>query len=644
MIIQYVPKGSTKESVTLSTFFSNKDNIYYLISSNLQRRYCWPSAYIDKLYQDYVINLYDKNVDADKTGDDTYYGTAGDAILTRIEEGEQKCKKQEIIDASQRITTTKAIVAVMLYVNMEKNNIKEDERRKIYDTYFKTKNGMSEKIVSTFKDDDFKVVIEDLVKSNFKTDDKSIKCLTKCFNCNVKKNEIVYKSFREICAYVYSLIDSTIGTDADDIIERLHSFLEKTYIQVEVCEKKDRIKKFREVNSYRVGIEDKDIYKGILCEKGDKVDSKFQDFEDKIKLITNKGNKRINILKTQITPTEYIMKIALIVMDKTRESCKSNFSLNDEKNGIEYHCNEGLLDTEDKVLKYLDTCISICVFLLNSMDYKQEGFNEEWYLLTENHTQSHIWLYNILPSYIISTINDDDKKTFAFEILFKSYITYSLKYSVNRSVQYIQNYMYSLSKEILNYSDNKYCFDDFKSSLETIYNKTFGDFISNNLTKAIKHLDYSQASSKSGIYAILSYIEFLSQKSCGKKRDNLHKLTKKNEIEIDHIFPQSQKNDSNELEIDSIGNLTFLEKVLNGSKQDNETSTFDRYCDTSFISTKLMIDGNRYEGLTNQQIKYLQNKIVPFLTDKETINNFENRIKERTTAIANMMRRELSPS
>ena len=637
MIVKREPRGDTKEAVKLSKFFSNQDNTVYPIQSDLQRRYCWPSTHIDKFFKDYIIDLFEKNKEADENGEDCLYAKIGDAILTRVEDNygyHKKCKKQEIIDMSQRITTIMSFIVVMLYLYMKNNGIEDaSERTELFAKYLKTKNGLSWKVVSTFKDSDFENVINDCVDGSFKVDEKSIKGLTKCFNeNNIKKNEVKYKPFRSICAYVYSLIESTIGADSDTIKERLDLFLDKTYIQVEECEKEDRVAKFREVNTYRVGIANKDIYKTLLCAKGELVDSKFQDFEEKIKHITEP--KRINILKTPITVTEYIMKIALIVMDKTRETCKFSFSLEDEKNGIAYHVNNGLLDTEDKVLEYLDICIDVCDFLEKSMDYNQNGFNEEWYLLTENHTRPFIWLYNILPSYAIYKLTDNEKKEFAFEMLLKSFTVYSIKYSTNRSVQYIQTYMYSLAKEILENGCDSCCMEDFKSGIEHIYNETFGDFISKELTKTVKRLDYSQASCKSGIYAILSCIEYLAQKKCGRKRDNLYRLTSKNEIEIDHILPQNKENDENEAFIDSIGNLTFLEKTLNGSKQDDESLTSERYTDSSFISTKLMVKGNRYEGLTNDECEILRNDVIPYSTDKDTINNFEDQIERRKVEIA----------
>jgi hypothetical protein len=55
MIIKRQPKGDTKDAVTLSKFFSNKDNTVYPIQSDLQRKYCWPASNIDKFFNDYII-------------------------------------------------------------------------------------------------------------------------------------------------------------------------------------------------------------------------------------------------------------------------------------------------------------------------------------------------------------------------------------------------------------------------------------------------------------------------------------------------------------------------------------------------------------------------------------------------------------
>lgn len=637
MIILKEPKGNRKEAVPLSSFFSNESNTVYPIQSDLQRRYCWPSTYVDKLFKDYIIDLFDKNKEADENGEDGRYGIIGDGILTREEDNygpDGKCTKQEIIDMSQRMTTVMSFIVVMLYIYVNNNKIEDiSERERIFAEYLKTKNGLSWKVISTFKDSDFEEVVNSCINNTLNFDEKNRNSLTACFKeSNKKKNEVKYKSFKSLCAYVYSLIDSTIGTNNDSIKDRLDKFLAKTYIQVEECEKKDRVVKFKEVNTFRLGIANADIFKSLLCDKKPRVDEKFQEFEEHAKAITEP--KRINILKSPITETEYILKLGLIVMDKTRNTCKTSFSLDDEKNGIVYQLNSGFLNTEDNVLKYLDICIDICRFLEKSMEYNPEGFNEEWYLLTENHKTPFIWLYNILPCYVIHKLNDIEKKNIAFEMLLKSYTAYSLKYAISRSVQYIQTYMYSFAKEILENGDDSCCIEDFKSVLEELYNSTFHEFIASDLTKTIKKLDWSQAACKTGIYSVLSCIEYLAQKQCGEKKKNLYNLIKKGEIEIDHIFPQRNRDESNEDFIDSIGNLTFLEKSLNASKQDDECLTSERYADSSFISTKLMIKNNRYENLTNRELEILRQNIIPYCTDKDTINNFRDEIDVRRNSIA----------
>lgn len=632
MVTKKEPKNDNREPFKLAKIFSNDDNTIYPIEADLQRKYCWPSNIVDKLFKEYIIDLFDENEKADLNGEDCFYGTIGDGILTRKNED----GKQEVIDMSQRITTIMAIVSIMIFLHLRNNGITDiEERRKWFYKYLRTKNKSSWKITSSFIDNDFDEVFNSLIDGSFKTDAKTIKSFIKCFTSKAKRHESVYKSFKSLCYYIYRLIEETIGLDDASMLERLNMFLNKTTIQVEICEKEERVKKFIEVNTNREGIAPKDVYKTLISANGTQKTEKFQEFEQKVKEITStKANKRINILKSPISPTEYIMKIALIYLDETRETCRSTYSLSDERYGIEQQIKSGILDTEEKILKYLDVCIDICEFLKKSLEFKSEGFNEEWYLLTENHTTKVIWLYNILPCYVISKMTDNAKKDYAFEMLLKSFTVYSIKYSTNRSVQYIQSYMFSFAKEILEHGNDDCIFDDFKLHLDMLYNYTFGNFIKTELTKTVKKLDYSQSVSKSAIYGILSCFEYKAQKAYGKKRDNIYRLTMNDEIELDHIFPKSNENHENEAEIDSIGNLTFLEKSLNASKNDNNCLTSERYSDSSFISTKLMIQGNRYEGMSNDEIKNISENILPYTADKDTINNFEDEIVKRKNQIA----------
>ena len=62
---------------------------------------------------------------------------------------------------------------------------------------------------------------------------------------------------------------------------------------------------------------------------------------------------------------------------------------------------------------YLDLCIDICKFLNNSTDYNGNlDSHEDYYMLTDSRCNSFIWLYNILPSYIISKIKNQKKNSF----------------------------------------------------------------------------------------------------------------------------------------------------------------------------------------------------------------------------------------
>ena len=642
MIIQREPRCCYKEPLIFRKIFSNSNNIVYLIQSDLQRRYCWPATHVDKFYKDYIIDLYDKNKAANENGEDCSCAYVGDAILTDQEGGychDGKCSKQEIIDMSQRITTVMAFTVCILYLFLNQNKQFDiNTRRDLFDKYLKTKNGESYKVVSTFKDSNVDETINQLIENTFKYDRKDLNCF---------KNPTKYKPFSALCGYVLDLIDETLGKDDKEIRERLDMLLDYTFVLVEECDKSERVERFREVNTYRVGIADKDIYKGLLCTKGDSIDNKFQDFEAIVNEISNTSCKKINLLKTHISVTEYIMRLGIIMCDKTKASCNFNYSLGDKDNGIEWHLNNenGLLNTEKKVSDYLDKCIDICNFLKESMNFNPTDFNCDWYLLAEGRNKPHIWLYNILPSYIISKITDKSKKDYAFETLLKSYLTYSIKYSSNRSVQYIQTYMYTLSKSMLEHMGDNYSFEDFKNSLNIIFKNTFGDFIKNDATRNIKTLCYGQASSTGAIYAILSLFEYEAQKLTGVKRDNLYKLIQKDKIELDHIMPKSLINDDNEDVIHSIGNLTFLEKSLNISKNDTQELTSVIYSDSSFITTKLIIDGNRYESLSNDKILDVTTNILPYHTDDKTINNFSaENIKDRRNRIAEKVREYLQIS
>lgn len=627
MITNKEPKGYLKTAMPLVKVFSNADNNKYFIKSNLQRRYCWPGDYIEGLYSDYIINLYDKNKEADEIGDDCVYGIIGDAILTKPEGHER-----EIIDMSQRITSVMAFVVVFIHLHLNNNNITDiNERRALFDKYLKTKNGLSYKIISTFKDDNIEETIESFINGQFKTRKSDIDKGIRAFK-ETKSKEIRYKHFNEICSFVYRMVQTSIGLDCENIKDRLDLFLSKTFIQVEECSKEERVRKFMEVNTRRTEIPKQDIYKTRLCEKGDSIDAKFQILEAKVNDLTKRKLLRpVNSL----SGVENILRFGFMLMDDTRVTCKNSFQLEDEKNGLEYHLNDGFLATEGDVLAYIDKCMDICDFLDKCGEYKQEGFYGEWYLLTEHHVKPNLWYFHILPSYIISKIQDEEKKKYAFKVLVNSFTLYSLRYSISSTVQYYYDYTYAFSRELLEYGFGEYSFDDFKSKLIYIYYKTFGPFINDNLTRSVKNLNYNSSQSKIGIISTLALIEYNSQKCVGRKRNNLWRyVCEKKSIEIDHIYPRSNMNSENEEFIDSIGNLTFLEQSLNASKQAFSEKTSERYGDSSFISTKLMIDGYRYEDLSNEECKRVRDEVIPLCVSKDEINNFEGNIKQRANAYA----------
>ena len=552
------------------------------------------------------------------------------------------CAYSELVDMSQRITTTYAICIVSLFLYLDKEGILNiDERRNLLEQYLKTKNKKSFKVETTFKDCEFNSVYENIVANTFSFEKKEVSKAVAQFK-NVKEGEVKYKSFSSLVRKVYSTITNNIGTDVN-FKEYLDEFLRNTYIQIEECDNTVRLEKFREVNSYRVGVADADIYKSMLCYQGEKVDDKFQDFEKWIKKISTSDDgcrKRINILKAHYTVSEYIMKLSLISLTKDVDICRYDFKLNNAEKGIEWQIynEKGILHTEDDVIVFLDRCIDICKFLYNSMDLPKE-FNESWYMFTEGRNTSTIWLYNILPCYLISKIKDTNIKTYAFDMLLKSYLIYSIRYLDNKSVQYIQNYLFTFGMKLILFEDKGY--DTLKDELNVHYSNTFGDFIINGMSDAFSHISYQGKTSQGAIRGIMSVVEFLAQRKVNVKKDNIYRFvtSNKNGIDIEHIMPQKKKTEDNNIFVDGIGNLVLLESSLNSSKKDDADATSKRYTDSSFITTKLIMEDSRYEGLTNEELTILRNMYVPYCCTVENLNRFdENMIKQRKTGISKMLR------
>ena len=136
-------------------------------------------------------------------------------------------------------------------------------------------------------------------------------------------------------------------------------------------------------------------------------------------------------------------------------------------------------------------------------------------------------------------------------------------------------------------------------------------------------------------------MEFLAQRKVDVRKDNIYKfITNKNStIDIEHIMPQNLKNEDNDVFIHGIGNLTLLESSLNSSKMDNPEDTSKRYNDSSFITTKLIIENARYEGLTNNELYDLRNNIIPYVCPESIVNEFKvEAIKQRKSGILKFLR------
>ena len=633
MITREVPDSNERKTLKLADFFYNKDNMVYPIKSDLQRKYCWTDNEINDLIEEYYFNLTNNNQDADKCGEDSYYGFIGNAIICEKQENWNNtgCPYKELIDSSQRITTTLAVIVVSLYLHMKNNWIVDPEERKKYvDSYLKTKNGKSFKVLRTFNDCDIEDVYNDLLNNTLTFNKTEVRKACSKFKPATKEGEVTYKSFRELVQKVYNVISESKSIDDTDFENYLKIFLNNTYICTETCKKEERLSKFVDVNTHRIGISNKDIYKSLLCSKGLHIDEKYQEFESLVFEIEGRGNKQnslVKITKASYSVTEHMMKIALIYMTKDSDICKHSYSLNDDCKGIEWQLNNenGVLQTEDDVLSFLDYTIDVCNFVRTSMNYDSETFDNDWYMLTDGRNSKRMWLYTILPSYIISKMEVGEKRQYAFDVLVKSFLAYSIKYAKNRSVQYFQDYMYKYANTLIS---NYNSIDDFKDAIKEQYLQTFEEVIK-NCSLSIRTLSYMDSTSSLAIRGILSTIEYYTQRGIGWKNKNVYDfVTGSGDIDIEHIKPKSFLNENEENEqyvadINGIGNLTLLESGLNSSKGDLSEKTSEMYKISSFLTTCTIDESNRHAKLTNDKMVKLRSVYIPYTCDTKTLNNFD---------------------
>ena len=632
MITREVPDSNERKTLKLADFFYNKDNMVYPIKSDLQRKYCWTDNEINDLIEEYYFNLTNNNREADKNGEDSYFGFIGNAIVCEKQDNWDNtgCPYKELIDSSQRVTTALAIIVVSLYLQMKnKWVVSPEERRKYVDGYLKTKNNKTFKVLRTFKDCDIDEVYNDLINDTLSFNKTDVRKACSKFKPSTKEGEVTYKSFRELVCKVYNVITESVQEEDVDFEEYLEIFLNNTYICAETCKKEERLSKFIDVNTHRIGISNKDIYKSLLCSKGSSVDEKYQEFESLIFDIEGHGNKQnslVKITKASYSVTEHMMKIALIYMTKDSDICKHSYSLNDDYKGIEWQLNNenGVLQTEVDVLRFLDYAIDVCNFVKSSMNYDSETFDNDWYMLTDGRNSKRLWLYNILPSYIISKMEVGEKRQYAFDVLVKSFLAYSIKYAKNKSVQYIQDYMYKYSNIlILNYES----IDDFKDAVKEQYLQTFEGVIK-DCNFSIRTLSYMDSISSLAIRGILSTIEYYAQRGIGCKNKNVYDFTTgTGDIDIEHIKPksflaESEENEKYVTEINGIGNLTLLESGLNSSKGDSSEKTSEMYKISTFLTTCTIDESNRHAKLTNEKMTQLRKTYIPYTCDTETLNDF----------------------
>lgn len=646
MKVRITPAAITKNPKRLGDIF-NHDNNVYVIKADLQRKYCWKPAIIERLITEYYVDLYEGNQWAVEACEDYFYATIGDCCFSKRRKDWEGtgCNYQEIIDGSQRLTTIFSICMVSIYLYMERSGIFDiDERRRIMDSYVKTGKRQCFKLTTTFKDCEISEVYEKLVTREMD------------FKIIPTKNEerINYMPFSKLVSYIYKILSGMEKNgslcEGVDFKGYLDSFLESTYLYVEECDIEDRLVKFKEMNSYHVGVADHDIYKSLLCDKGKEVIVKYQEFEKWIKKITSTTEiSSKNRLHTNVSTTgiEYIMKLGLICYTLDEDICNVSYSLKEPIKGMEWQLNNehGYLRSEENVHSFLDKCIDICKFLYGSTEYTDK-FNESFYMFTEGYGHPYIWWHAILPCYLIKNIEDQKCKDFVFALLLKTYfLTTVLKATASTNKG---KCLFNLCQILLNYAKNGWQYIPMSEELSRYYSQNFMSFIvSDKLSTTMDHICYAINGNKCAIHGTLSYFEFISQWFADRPSSNIWELltaenAKSSKITIEHILPQANKNDTNSMHIDCLGNLVLLENNLNSSKQDDLESTSKCYKDSSFITTKLLISDSVFPGVCSDTLSKLKSDYLPMVYSENELNHFnEQMIVSRLKAIKALIRKTL---
>lgn len=642
------PKGQTIEPLYIGETLTSENNKYYVIEGHVQRPYKW---HID-LIRDFIATFYDTvemNRESEMKMEDDVFVDYYDVMLSETDDksGDEFKQAISIIDGGQRLMTSYATIMVLCYIIMEKQSITDvDERRKFLYKYIKTKNEKYFKLNTTFRDDDIQNTSEEIIMNSLKLTDRIIDTAM-----NTLKNGREDKKFRNVVIGVYGIIREVFDSNTD-FNYVMDVFLNKMYFFSRRCPKESKKKVFIEINKNKQVVEDTDIYKTLINGKEEQSENIVSEKYNNLVELTNEVKKKglMVDLKRGTCVLDYTMLSALKYIDRSEQTFKDTFYLDNNAYGIEYQLDNGILKDKQGAVNFLNTSIDIGNFAKNSMVYRDELYNDNYFFTQLG--KKRLWWHVMLPLYIIDKDFSREKHDFLYETLMKSWTCYNIRYTISSHIQYYQKFLAKFGLLSLLHKD-----DDImvlKSVIKNLYNETFSDLLTKDMDKAIKRLNYTIDKDKQAIRSIFSTIEYSIFKSTGNKTNMLYnfveeyinsgkimskngasKGTKSNKMmSIDHIIPQSYGKAMmmDENVINSIGNLTLLELTLNQKKSDDITKNREIYLSSKYISTNLLNNNNSFVNLSTTDIAKVSNLVKRY--DESEINAFtKDDIENRTDFI-----------
>lgn len=642
------PKGQTIEPLYIGEALTSENNKYYVIEGHVQRPYKW---HID-LIRDFITTIYDTvdiNRESEIKMEDDVFVDFYDVMISESDDKSGNKFKQaiSIIDGGQRLITSYATIMALCYIIMEKQSIIDvNERRKFLYKYIKTKNEKYFKLNTTFRDDGIQDTSEEIIMNSLKLTDRVIDTAI-----NNLKNEREDKKFRNVVIGIYGIIRDIFDANMD-FNYVMDIFLNKMFVYSRRCPKEAKKKVFIEINKNKQVVEDTDIYKTLINGKEEQSENIINEkYNNLVELSNELKNKGLMVdLKRGTCVLDFIMQSALKYIDRSEQTFKDTFYLDNNAYGIEYQLDNGILKDKQGVIKFLDTCIDIGNFAKCSMIYSDKMYNDDYFFTQLG--KKRLWWHVLLPLYIINKDFSGEKHDFLYDTLMKSWTCYNIRYTISSHIQYYQKFLAKFGLLSLLHKDDDIMI--LKSVIKNLYNETFSDLLTKDMDKAIKRLNYTIDKDKQAIRSIFSTIEYSIFKSTGNKTNMLYnfaeeyinsnkiiskngssKSSKSNKMmSIDHIIPQSYGKAimMDENVINSIGNLTLLELTLNQKKSDDITKNREIYLSSKYVSTNLLNNNNSFVNLSTADIAKVNNLVKRY--DESEINSFDkNHIENRTDFI-----------